>query len=61
RLAAGLSNNALEVWEAGSGEVLLRAPYTAGVWWVRWSRDGADLYALPMDDTVRVLRGGSGD
>jgi len=55
RLAAGLANNTLEVWHAASGEVLLRVPYTAGVFCVAWN--GADLFALPMDDTVRVLRG----
>jgi hypothetical protein len=39
-----------------TGAVLLRVPYAASVWQVRWSRDGADLFALPLDETVRVLR-----
>ena len=57
RLAAALENNALEVWHARTGAVLLRVPCTSGVFHARWSRDGADLFALPMDDTVRGLRG----
>jgi WD40 repeat protein len=60
RIAAGLANNTLEVWHAESGEVLLRVPYSAGVWQVAWSRDGEELFALPMDETVRVLGAGGG-
>ena len=56
RLAAGLGNGDLEVWDAQSGEVLLRHPYSAGVFFTRWSRNGDALFALPMDETVRVLR-----
>ncbi|MBK8178814.1 MAG: hypothetical protein IPK67_07965 [Planctomycetes bacterium] len=56
RIAAGLGNGDLELWDAQSGEVLLRQPHTAGVFFTRWSRRGDALFALPMDDTVRVLR-----
>ena len=56
RLAAGLANGTLELWRAETAEVLLRTTYSAGVWFTAWSRDGAALFALPMDDTVRVLR-----
>jgi WD40 repeat protein len=56
RIAAGLGNATLELWESASAEVLLRQPYAAGVWWVGWARDGQGLFALPMDETVRVLR-----
>ena len=56
RLAAGLVNGDLELWEAISGTVLLRLPHAAGVFFTRWSPSGDALFALPMDDTVRVLR-----
>jgi len=56
RIAAGLANGDLELWDTRSGEVLLRQPYTAGVFFTRWSRSGDALFALPMDETVRVLR-----
>lgn len=56
RIAAGLGNGDLELWDARSGEILLRHSYSAGVFFTRWSRDGDALFALPMDDTIRVLR-----
>ena len=56
RIAAGLGNGDLELWDAQSGEVVLREPHTAGVFFTRWSRRGDALFALPMDQTVRVLR-----
>jgi WD40 repeat protein len=59
RIAVGLANKNLEVWHAASGAVLLRRPYSSGVFFTRWSPDGGDLYAQPMDETVRVLRGNS--
>jgi WD40 repeat protein len=57
RIAAGLSDAKLELWKADSAEVLLRLDYTAGVFFTTWTKDGEGLFALPMDDTVRVLRG----
>jgi WD40 repeat protein len=56
RLAAGLTNGDLELWEPASGTVLLRVPHTAGVFFTAWARDGQRLFALPMDQTIRVLR-----
>lgn len=56
RIAAGLSNATLELWLAATGEELLRTGFTAGVWFTAWARDGRALFALPMDETVRVLR-----
>ena len=56
RIAAGLSNANLELWRADTCEVLLRTSYSAGVWFTAWTRDGEALFALPMDETVRVLR-----
>ncbi len=56
RIAAGLGNGDLELWDARSGEILLRNSYSAGVFFTRWSRPGDALFALPMDETIRVLR-----
>lgn len=56
RVALGLSDGSLELWRTDGGDVLLRLPFTAGVFFTTWSRDGQGLFALPMDETVRVLR-----
>lgn len=60
RVAAGLVDAKLELWKSDTAEVLLRLDFTAGVFFTTWTRDGQGLFALPMDDTVRVLHGPTG-
>jgi WD40 repeat protein len=55
RVAAGLSNADLELWTSAARTPLLRKSYRSGVWFTTWTRDGTGLFALPMDETVRVL------
>ena len=55
RLAAALTGNVFELWDASTGDVVLRLPQTGGAWGVRWTRHD-DLVLIPLDQTVRVLR-----
>ncbi len=61
RIAAGLADAKLELWKTDTAEVLLRLDYSAGVFFTTWTKDGQGLFALPMDETVRVLRSQLGD
>ena len=55
RLAAGLSGNAFEVWDAVTGDLMLRLPYTGQGTFVAWTRR-QELILGPLDGTVRILR-----
>ena len=55
RLAAGLSSNAFEVWDAATGDIMLRLPYTGQGTFVAWTRS-QELILGPLDGTVRILR-----
>ena len=59
RLAAAMGGNVFEVWHGRTGDVLLQLPHTAGAWSVGWTRRD-DLILVPLDQTVRLLRGGDG-
>ncbi len=55
RLAAGLASNAFEVWDAATGDIMLRLPFTGQGTFLAWTRN-QELILGPLDGTVRVLR-----
>ena len=55
RLAAGLSANAFEVWDATTGDIMLRLPFTGQGTFSAWTRRD-ELILGPLDETVRILR-----
>ena len=55
RLAAGLLSNSFEVWDAATGDIMLRLPSTGQGTFVAWTRS-QELILGPLDGTVRILR-----
>jgi WD40 repeat protein len=55
RIAAAVSGNMFEVWDAATGAPLLRLPQTATAWLATWTRRD-ELVLVPLDETVRMLR-----
>jgi WD40 repeat protein len=55
RLVAALSGNLFELWDAETGDVLLRLPQAGSAWSAQWTRHD-ELVLIPLDKTIRVLR-----
>jgi WD40 repeat protein len=55
RIAGALSGNMFEIWDARTGEAVLRLPQTATAWITTWTADD-DLVLIPLDETIRILR-----
>ncbi|MCB1044837.1 MAG: WD40 repeat domain-containing protein [Acidobacteria bacterium] len=57
RLAVGGNDNQVRILDAASGEFLIDIPFSAPIWDLDWSPDGATLIVAPLDKTIRILSG----
>jgi WD40 repeat protein len=58
RLATGGADNNVHIWDPATGRHLLAVPFEESPYDLAWSPDGAVLYVVPLDGTLRVLEGG---